>query len=102
MWLVWQSLCGPDRMLTQLAVLLLLLLLLLQASLADHRVPDYVAEDPLIKVMGVTREQVVEALQSVGFSEDLLVRRLGFISISIYIHHHYIHFHYYYYGYHHQ
>jgi hypothetical protein len=51
----------------------LLLLLLLQASLADHRVPDYVAEDPLIKVMGVTREQVVEALQSVGFSDDLLV-----------------------------
>jgi hypothetical protein len=49
------------------------LALLLQASLADHRVPDYVAEDPLIKVMGVTREQVVEALQSVGFSDDLLV-----------------------------
>jgi hypothetical protein len=39
-------------------------------------VPDYVAEDPLIKVMGVTREQVVEALQAVGFSDDLLVREL--------------------------
>lgn len=49
----------------------------LQASLADHKVPDYVAEDPLIKGMGVTRDQVVEALASVGFSEDLLVRREG-------------------------
>lgn len=48
-------------------------LLLLQASLADLRVPDYVAEDPLIKVMGVTRDQVVEALQEVGFTDDLLV-----------------------------
>lgn len=45
-----------------------------QASLADYKVPDYVAEDPLIKVMGVTRDQVVTALQSVGFSDELLVR----------------------------
>jgi hypothetical protein len=45
----------------------------LQASLADLHVPDYVAEDPLIKGMGVTRDQVVEALQGVGFSDDLLV-----------------------------
>jgi hypothetical protein len=66
--------------------LLLLLLLLLQASLADHRVPDYVAEDPLIKVMGVTRDQVVEALQSVGFSDDLLVSksptRIGLMTLA--------------------
>jgi hypothetical protein len=68
-WLLCHSLRWTNRMLTHL----LLLLLLLQASLADHRVPDYVAEDPLIKVMGVTRDQVVEALQSVGFSDDLLV-----------------------------
>jgi hypothetical protein len=49
------------------------MVLLLQASLADFRVPDYVAEDPLIKVMGVTRDQVVTALQGVGFTDDLLV-----------------------------
>jgi hypothetical protein len=60
-----------------------LLLPLLQASLADHRVPDYVAEDPLIKVMGVTREQVVEALQSVGFSDDLLVSLVKLVVISL-------------------
>lgn len=45
-----------------------------QASLADLRVPDYIAEDPLIKAMGVTRDQVVEALRAVGFTDDLLVR----------------------------
>jgi hypothetical protein len=48
-----------------------------QASLADYKVPDYVAEDPLIKVMGVTRDQVVAALQSVGFSDELLVSPQG-------------------------
>jgi hypothetical protein len=37
-------------------------------------VPDYIAEDPLIKAMGVTRDQVVEALRAVGFTDDLLVR----------------------------
>uniref|UniRef100_A0A383W2Z9 Elongation factor 3 n=1 Tax=Tetradesmus obliquus TaxID=3088 RepID=A0A383W2Z9_TETOB len=52
----------------------------IQASLADHRVPDYVAEDPLIKVMGVTRDQVVEALLSVGFSDDLLAKLITEIS----------------------
>jgi len=44
-----------------------------QASLADFHVPDYVAEDPLIKGMGVSRDDVVAALTSVGFTEDLLV-----------------------------
>jgi hypothetical protein len=48
-----------------------------QASLADLRVPDYIAEDPLIKAMGVTRDQVVEALKAVGFTDDLLVRGWG-------------------------
>jgi hypothetical protein len=50
------------------------LLLLLQASLSSLRVPDYIAEDPLIQAMGVTKDQVVAALQKVGFTDDLLVR----------------------------
>lgn len=58
-------------------LLLLCLCLWLQASLADLHVPDYVAEDPLIKGMGVTRDQVVEALLGVGFSDDLLVSGWG-------------------------
>jgi hypothetical protein len=37
-------------------------------------VPDYVACDPLISGMGVSKEQVVSALQAVGFTDDLLVR----------------------------
>lgn len=45
----------------------------LQASLANLRVPDYIAEDPLIKAMGVTKDQVVAALKNVGFTDDLLV-----------------------------
>jgi hypothetical protein len=36
-------------------------------------VPDYIAEDPLIKAMGVTRDQVVDALRAVSFTDDLLV-----------------------------
>jgi hypothetical protein len=39
-------------------------------------VPDYIAEDPLIQAMGVTKDQVVAALQKVGFTDDLLVRGL--------------------------
>jgi len=49
-----------------------------QASLSNLRVPDYIAADPLIKAMGVSRDQVVEALRKVGFTDDLLVRGLGF------------------------
>lgn len=45
-----------------------------QASLADFTVVDYVAEDPLIKGMGVTKDQVAEGLKSVGFSDELRVR----------------------------
>jgi hypothetical protein len=36
-------------------------------------VPDYIAEDPLIKAMGVSKDQVVAALRNVGFTDDLLV-----------------------------
>jgi len=52
----------------------------IQASLADFHVPDYVAEDPLIKSMGVTRDQVVAALTSVGFTDDLLAKLITEIS----------------------
>jgi ATPase subunit of ABC transporter with duplicated ATPase domains len=52
----------------------------IQASLADYRVPDYVAEDPAIKAMGVSRDQVVDALLRVGFGDDLLAKLITEIS----------------------
>ena len=45
----------------------------IQASLADLCVVDYVAEDPLIKVMNVTKDQVATALAGVGFTDELRV-----------------------------
>lgn len=52
----------------------------IQASLADLCVVDYVAEDPLIKVMNVTKDQVATALAEVGFTDELRAKLITSIS----------------------
>jgi hypothetical protein len=56
------------------------LLPLLQASLADLSVVDYVAADPEIQKTGKNKDDVVAALRSVSFDDEMMAKPITGIS----------------------